>query len=136
MKKGLVFCIVAVLLLLSGCHHYTNDKVEHNLVKQIIITGQSENETIHRYYDTPDKMRQVLAYIRSVSGSFDAQTDPADTSGRTIRITTVCADDTQKIYQQKDNEYFQVGTGRWQQIDPELGETLWELIRQTPSDAQ
>ena len=120
-------------MLLSACHRYSNDRVAHKIVKQIIITGQSEGETFHRYYDTPDKMRKVLHYIRNVSGGFNAQTDPSDSS-RTIRITTVHNDDTQKVYLQKENQYFQTGNEGWTQIDPELGASFWEWIRQIPSD--
>lgn len=136
MKKWLFICVAITGLLLSGCRHYSNPSMESNLVTKIIITGQTDTETIHRYYDTPEKMRQVLLYIRSVRRGFQAQVDPTTIDGRSVCITTISADDTQKVYQQKDNQYFQIDTGVWQQIEAERGEKLWELIRQLPSDPE
>ncbi len=136
MKKWLYICITIAGLLLGGCHHYSNPSMDSNLITRIIITGQTDTETIHRYYDDPEKMRQVLLYIRSVRRGIHTLTDPSITEGRSVRITTISADETEKVYQQRDNQYFQLDTGVWQAIDEEKGEKLWELIRRLPSDPE
>ena len=135
-KRFLSFVIVATLLLTSGCHRGSNQNTGSNVVSSILITGQSDTETIRRYYNTPDKIRLVLLYIRSVSGGFTAQVDPTTLPGSSIRILTVSADNTQKVYQQKSDCYFQSATGTWQEIDPEKGAKLWKLLKQTPSDPE
>ena len=136
MKRRLFLGLVATILLLSGCQHYSNPSMERNLVTQIIITGESEAGSIHRHYDSPEKMRQVLLYIRSVRRGFHGQVDPPAMEGSSICITTVSADNTQKVYRQNNDQYFQLDTGVWQQIDPKNGAALWELLMQLPSDPQ
>ena len=136
MKRGIFLCLAAVLLLLGGCRHYSNPSMERSLVTKIIITGETEDGSFRLYYDSPEKMRLVLLYIRSVGRGFQAQEDPTALEGSSICITTVSADDTQKVYRQKDDRFFQIGTGAWQELDPEKGRTLWELLRQLPSDQE
>ena len=136
MKRGMILCLAAVLFLLSGCRHYSNPSMERKLVKEIIITGETEEGSFRLYYDSSEKMRLVLLYIRSVRRGFQAQEDPTALEGPSICITTVSADDTQKVYRQKSDRFFQVDTGVWQELDPEKGRTLWELLRQLPSDPE
>ena len=136
MKRRLFLCLVATILLLSGCQHYSNPSMEHNLVTKIIITGETEDGSFRLYYDSPEKMRLVLLYIRSVRRGFQAQEDPTALEGPSICITTVSADNTQKVYRQNNDQYFQLDTGVWQQIDPKNGAALWELLMQLPSDPQ
>ena len=136
MKRGIFLCLAAVLFLLGGCRHYSNPSMEHNLVTKIIITGETEDGSFRLYYDSPEKMRLVLLYIRSVRRGFQAQEDPTALEGPSICITTVSADNTQKVYRQKNDQFFQIDTGVWQELDPEKGRTLWELLRQLPSDPE
>ncbi len=136
MKIRLFLCLAAAVLLLGGCRHYSNPSMAHSLVTQIIITGQSETGPIHRYYDSPEKMRQVLLYIRGVRRGFETQEDPSAVEGCSVCITTVSADNTQKVYRQKNDQFFQTDTGLWQELDPEKGRQLWELLQQLPSDPQ
>ena len=136
MKRGIFLCLAAVLFLLGGCRHYSNPSMEHNLVTKIIITGETEDGSFRLYYDSPEKMRQVLLYIRSVRRGFHGRVDPPAMEGSSICITTVSADNTQKVYRQNNDQYFQLDTGVWQQIDPKNGAALWELLMQLPSDPQ
>ena len=136
MKIRVLMCIAALSLLLYGCHHYTNPSVDRAIVTQIVISGQTADGPIHRYYNSPDKMRQVLLYIRKASVGFHAQVDPDTVDGPSVSISTVSVDNTRKVYHQKSNEFFQTEAGVWQQLDPEAGAGLWELIRQLPSDPQ
>jgi hypothetical protein len=136
MKRRLFLCLVTALLLLTGCRHYSSPSMAHTLVTRIIVTGQSEDGPIHRYYDSPEKMRQLLLYIRSVRRGFETQEDPASLEGCSVSITTICADNTQKVYRQKNDQFFQTETGLWQELDPEKGQALWTLLQQLPSDPQ
>jgi hypothetical protein len=110
--------------------------VDRAIVTQIVISGQTAEGPIHRYYGSPDKMQQVLLYIRKASTGFHAQVDPDTVEGPSVSISTVSVDNTRKVYHQKNNDLFQTDTGVWQQLDPEAGADLWELIRQLPSDPQ
>ncbi len=136
MKRGIFLCLAAVLFLLGGCRHYSNPSMEQSIVTKIIITGETEEGSFRLYYDSPEKMRLVLLYIRSVRRGFQAREDPTTLPGPSICITTISADDTQKVYRQKNDQFFQIDTGVWQELDPEKGRTLWELLRQLPSDPE
>ena len=136
MKRGLYLCLAAVLFLMSGCRHYSNPSMERNLVTKIIITGETEEGSFRLYYDSPEKMRLVLLYIRCVRRGFQTPEDPTSLEGPSISITTISADDTQKVYRQKNDRFFQIDNGAWQELDPEKGRTLWELLQLLPSDPE
>ena len=137
MKKKLFICALVIgLWMLGGCHHYTNGDFDSNLVTKIVITSQTDTETVYRHYDDPQKMRQVLLYIRSISTPFATLPEPEEPLEQSISITTFSADQTVKTYQQKGTLYFQEGADGWQKIDPEKGRRLWMLIQAMPSDPE
>ena len=134
MKKWLMFVCVAVCL--TGCGREADVAVQRNVVTQITITCQTETELIQRQYTSPEKMRAVLLYIRSIGSTFDAPQEPDAAEGNRVQITTVSADKTVKHYYQQGRKYFQKGEGKWQTIDPEKGENLWRIIKLLPSDPE
>ncbi len=134
MRKWLI--LVCVALCLIGCGRKNKPNVQHNVVTEITITCQADGELIQRRYTTPDKMRAVLLYIRSVRASFDAPEEPDASEGYRVQITTVSADKTVKHYYQQGQKYFQIGEERWKIIDPEKGANLWMIIKLLPSDPE
>lgn len=136
MKRRFVLCLTVVALALSGCRHYSNPGMEQTLVTKILITAETENGSIRRYYDSPEKMRQVLLYIRSVQRGFETKEDPTALPGRSICITTFSVDDTKKVYRQKCDLYFQTDAGVWQDLDPEKAQSIWDLLYRLPSDPE
>ena len=135
-KRFLGFLLAALCMLLFGCQRKQSNIVQSNVVTRIDITCESAGEIIHRSYTTPDKMRLVLLYIRSVSSPFASLPEPEEPDLRKISITTVSANKTEKVYRQHGDRYFQGNAGGWQKIDPEKGGILWELIQSIPSDPE
>ena len=134
MKKWmLLVCLAAVL---AGCHRKNDTTVQRNVVTSITVTYRTDSETLHRYYTSPEKMRSVLLYIRSVSSPFSAPEAPEEGAGDTFHITTVSADKTTKTYRQQGQRYFREGEGSWQLIDPEKGANLPLLLKLLPSDPE
>lgn len=134
MKRWLL--LVCVALLLAGCGPRVDTTVRKNLVTEIIITCQTDTETVERRYTSQAKMRSVLLYIRSVRSPFDAPQQPQEGEGKRVCITTVCADQTKKEYWQVGERYFKEGDGNWRQIDSEKGAYLWTIIKLLPSDPE
>ena len=135
MKKWLLGVLVAAMcVLLLACKTKQNDTVQSSVVTRIDITCESAGEIIQRSYTSPDKMRLVLLYIRSVRSPFASLPEPEGQSLRKISITTISANNTTKCYRQHGDRYFQENAGGWQAIDPEKGGILWELIQSIPSD--
>lgn len=137
MKKWRLGVFLAIIcMLFVGCHREKDSNVQNNVVTRIDITCESGEEILQRSYTSPDKMRLVLLYIRSVSSPFASLPEPEDPGLRKISITTVSANNTTKVYRQHGERYFQEGSGGWQKIDPEKGGILWELIQSIPGDPE
>lgn len=136
MKKGLLFVLAAATLLLSGCHRGTNISVQRNVVTRIEIECEYQGYRFRRQYTSPEKMRLVLFYIRSVRSPFTVEPGEDAHTGSNLRITTVSADETTKTYHQMADRYFQEGRNGWEKIDPEKAAKLWDVILTTPSDPE
>ncbi len=133
MKKGSI-CLL-LCLLLTGCAPAPAQRsLSSQVVRQITVTAESCGHTTRRYYNTNGKMQQLLLYIRKLSPLFATDADPESLTGRTICITMTCADGTRHIYRQKNDRYFQTGTGPWQKIAPGKNSDLWRILLRTPSD--
>ncbi len=79
-------------------------------------------------------MQRVLLHIRSLGPLFSPDVDPEPLAAHTICITLTCADGSRKIYLQKAERYFRSGDAAWQQISPEKGSSLLQVLQETPSD--
>ena len=135
MKKLLLSITLGVFLLLTGCHRPDDGQMRAYLVKEVKVTSQSSDVTVHRYYNTSPKMQLILLYIRSVSSRLQPEVDPETVPGRLVQITTVNADSSQKEYLQKNDRYF-LSDGQWRLINPEQGAKLWQLLLTIPSDPE
>ena len=137
MKKRLFFVVLAAgMLLWGGCHRSKDVSVQRSVVTKIIVTCDDGQEQISRHYTSPEKMRPVLLYIRSVRSPFTIQPSEDALQGRSIHITTISADETTKVYTQRSDKYFQEGSGGWEKIDPEKAADLWDVLLSMPSDPE
>ncbi len=132
-KKGIFCGIMALILALSGCSRQVpQNSVAAHVVRSIHI--QWEEEPAGRFYNTDAKMEKILLYIRRLKPLSSADTDPEALEGPTVRITLVCADNSTKVYRQKQDRFFQSGSGPWQQMREDKGALLWQILADTPSD--
>ncbi len=137
MKKRIAaMALAAALTFLTGCHRGTPGGVAGHMVTEITVTCETCTAFTRRYYNTPEKMQRILLYVRGIGPRFTPAEDPEALGGQTICITMTCADNSRKIYRQKDALYFQGGTGLWKQIDPAKGIDLWRLLHEMPSDPE
>ena len=135
MKKPLLSILLVILcLLMTGCHKEKESPIKSSIVTRMDILCEDGDEVIRRCYTSPDKMRLLLLYFRSVRSPFASLPEPQEQGLRKIHITTVSANHIVKVYRQYGDRYFQEGDGGWQQIEPEKGGILWELIMSLPDD--
>lgn len=127
---------ILVCTILVGCHRKQDTSVQSSVVTRIDITCQQGDEVTQRSYTSPEKMRLVLLYIRSVSSPFASLPEPEDPNVKKIKITTTSVNNITKVYHQHGEQYFQEGNGGWQKINPEKGGILWELIMAIPGDGE
>ena len=57
-----VLCISAAML--CSCKQNHSQKPVFRAVTQVDIVTEYEDQLIHRHYNTPEKMRPVLLYLR------------------------------------------------------------------------
>jgi hypothetical protein len=120
--------------MLSGCGCHKQDP-QAVVVERVEVTSQHGAETLERTYTKSVKMKAILNYLRWLRPQFGADCDPEQIPGDEYIITVTLSDGEQEIYQQKTNGYLRKNEGRWENIDPEKGIMLYEIISQMGSDA-
>jgi hypothetical protein len=122
--------------LLWGCRNRGAVDVTSHIVTEISITCHYGAQQSYRYYNTHEKMQQVLLYLRAVSPGFTPKDDPETLDGTIVHITLHRADGSIKVYRQKDDRYLQEGDNSWKQIKAEWGADLWRILQENESDPQ
>jgi hypothetical protein len=129
-----VSCALLLLTMLSGCGCQKQEPLAV-VVERVEVTSQHGAETLERTYTKSVKMKAILNYLRWLRPQFGADCDPEQIPGDEYIITVTLSDGEQEIYQQKTNGYLRKNEGRWENIDPEKGIMLYEIISQMGSDA-
>ena len=126
-----ILCICTALL--CGCREKEPDAASR-LVSQVDITCQEEDVQISRHYTDPQKMENVLLYLRLLKPKITPQAEASAAEGEIYHIRVRRADNTEILYWQKDHRYFAKGQEPWREIEPEQADGLYRLIRQMDSD--
>ena len=137
MRKQTLVCIFLAVAALLGCRGREPMPAPGvRLVKQIVVTCEDGADFTRRFYNTDEKMRYILHFVRSMGIQDTPDTDPETVHARTICISITFSDGSQKLYRQKGDRYFQEGTGPWREISPEKVSGLYQAILTTPSDPE
>lgn len=129
--------VIFISLFLCGCTHYAPPGENHpvRVVTRIDVTGTQEG-ILRRYsYSTPDKMRAILSYIRSLEPDRFTPITPDTFRSDAYEIVLIQSDGSKTIYHQIYDEYLQKNDGPWQAIDKARGGSLPQLLALLPSDA-
>lgn len=133
MKK---WCISGLLILLMcGCGIRRQEPLV-TVVEKVEVAGSHQGEVFVRTYTKSQKMMAVLNYLRWVRPQYKADCDPEMIPGDEYTITLTLSDGEQEIYRQKTNGYMRKDTGRWENIDPEKGVMLYEIVSQMAGDEE
>ena len=131
MKLFKSILIILLLCMLSGCG---GDRVGetkpagYRVVTQIhVFQRNTFGETEYRYED-PERMQQILNYLRWVDPYGIPEEDPMTQPGEEFVIRMYYSDGTTKIYHQRCDRYLRVGEGAWKKIAPERGRELRGLL--------
>lgn len=129
-KLFVLLCFCAVIL--CGCSPKHTGSVYH-AVTQVDIVTKYENQLIRRHYNTPDKMRPVLLYLRLLK----PQGKPVETAeplSDIYLITVTLSDGQRHYYRQAAHRYFSKENGPWRAIDPAQAVQLYSIMKDLPSD--
>ena len=128
--------ILLVLLLCGCCSIDAEIPGQPKLVTEIEVTYQSGPIRMHRRYDTSDKLRAVLTYFRTLKLYGNADTEEANLSGSEARVIVFYSDGSQKVFEQRNDQYLRTDDGPWQYIDPDQGQDLLLLLKLLESDSE
>ncbi len=133
--KGIKIAVAVLLLFgifgICGCQKKEPLAV---VVEKVEVVSYHGNETLERTYTKSAKMSAILNYLRWLRPQFGADCDPEQIPGDEYTITVTLSDGEQEIYEQKTNGYLRKDEGRWENIDPEKGVMLYEIISKMGSD--
>ena len=129
--KWIAILLLTISLTGCGCHA---EKPLVTVVEKVEVVGNYQGETLLRTYTNSQKMTAVLNYLRWLRPQYKADCDPELIPGDEYTITVTLSDGQQEIYRQKTNGYLRKNDGRWENIDPEKGVKLYEIISQMEGD--
>lgn len=122
-----------LVIFLSGCGCQKTQTLI-TVVEKVEVVGSYQGETLLRTYTKSQKVTAMLNYLRWLRPQYKADCDPEVIPGDEYTITVTLSDGEQEVYRQKTNGYLQKDDGRWENIDPEKGVMLYEIISQMEDD--
>ena len=126
-----LFCFVAVIL--CSCSQNNPSNTIFRAVTQVDVVTKHDDQLIRRHYNTPEKMRPVLLYLRLLK-PYGNPVLP-DASADDVYLISVSLSDGQRhYYRQASHRYFSIENGPWKHIDPAQAAWLYGILRDLPSD--
>ena len=134
-RVGVIGALLCLAMVLTGCGRDKNAPLIA-VVEKVEIVSHHGEETLSRTYTKSNKMTAVLNYLRWLQPAHKADCDPEQIPGDDYMITVTLSDGEREIYRQKTNGYLQKNNERWENIDPEKGIMLYEIISQMEGDGE
>lgn len=138
-KMTVIYLSMILLLITAGCNHMMQRPSEteaYRVVTQIDVLYQKDRIVSDGSFFDPEKMQKILYYLRSVSPYGTPTEDPEQASGSNFYITLRYSDNTQKVYQQRDNRFMRIDGGPWKRIDPKRAMMLIQILETMDSDTE
>ena len=128
------FCVLLVsMLMMCGCGKYHTKPVSEVVTTIDILTAR-DGQLLRRHYNTPEKMRSVLLYLRLLKHS-QLQEPIQEPEGEDIFLITVTLSSGRKrYYRQAKHRYFSFDGGPWRSIEPSTAAMLYGILRELPED--
>ncbi|MBE6917223.1 MAG: hypothetical protein E7470_04900 [Ruminococcaceae bacterium] len=135
-KIAVIFLSMILALITAGCAHLQrpSETEAYRVVTQIDVRYQKDRIVSEGSFFEPEKMQKILYYLRSISPYGTPAEDPAQIQGSDFFITLRYSDNTQKVYQQRDNRFMRIDSGPWKRIDPKRAIMLSQILDTMDSD--
>ena len=130
-------CICILPLMLAGCCRilWEKDPAPYRIVTQVRIVYQNEALQTQRDFCREESIRHILDYLRYVDPYGIPREDPEQVQGRIYYITVIYSDGSERLYEQRADQYMRVDGGKWKRIDPQRALYLSGLFSMMPGDA-
>ena len=130
-KRVYVFFVCSAMM--CGCSQNHTQPV-YEVVTSVDVLTQRDGQLLHRHYDSQEKMRPVLLYLRTLK-HLPIFEPPAEMEGDDIFLITVgLSSGRQRYYRQAKHRYFSFDEGPWRAIDPGSAAGLYRILQALPSD--
>ena len=135
-KKNCICSMFLLLLFLCGCCPILREKdhAPYRIITQVNVAYQNGTLTTQRDFYREESIRHILDYLRYVDPYGIPQEDPEQAQGRIYYITLIYSDGSQRIYEQRADQYLRIDGGDWKRIDPQKALYLSGLFSMMPGD--
>lgn len=135
--KKICVCILPLLVILTGCCRilWQKDPAPYRIVTQVRVVYQNESMEIQRDFYREESIRHILDYLRYIDPYGVPREDPELAQGRNFYITLIYSDGSERIYEQRADQYLRINGGKWKRIDPQKALYLSGLLAMMNSDA-
>ena len=123
-----------LFLLCVGCKSSQANQEGYRVVTQIDVQYRKNPLIAEGTFTAPEKMQQILYYLRKISPYGTPKDDPEQVQGSDFYITLSYSDQTKKTYHQRDNRFMRVDDGPWKRIDPQRALMLTQILESMSSD--
>lgn len=128
------FSLLICMLMMCGCGQNHTQPV-YEVVTSVDVVTARDGQLLRRHYDSQEKMRPVLLYLRTLKHVplFDTVSEP---EGEDVFLITVgLSSGRKRYYRQAKHRYFSFDDGPWRAIDPGNAAGLYRILQALPSDA-
>ncbi len=130
LKLFALFSLCAIIMCGCGANHA---KTVYRAVTQVDIVTKYEDQLIHRHYNTSEKMRPVLLYLRLLK-PLGKPVSVSESEDDIYFISISLSDGARHYYRQAAHKYFSKGNGPWKNVDPKDAAMLYSILSRFPSD--
>lgn len=132
--KKLSICILP-LMLAGCCRIFWQEKPKpYRVIVQVSIVYENKTLQTQRNFHDEENIRHILDYLRYVDPYGIPREDPELVQGRSYYITLIYSDGSERIYEQRADQYMRIDGGDWKRIDPQRALYLSGLFSMMPSD--
>lgn len=136
-RKQIMVILFFFLTLTAGCRSQQSEATApeaYRVVTQIEIVYHHKPIVSEGTFSDPEKMQQILLYLRQISPYGTPAEDPEQAEGSDFYITLHYSDRSKKVYHQRADRFLRINNGPWKRIDPKKAMKLSEILATMDSD--
>lgn len=131
-KKPIILFISFLLIILCSCEK-ENTPTAYRTVTHVDIITKYNGQILGRHYNTPEKIRPVLLYLRLLK-PIGKEIVPDNKNEDIYLITISLSDGDRHYYRQASHRYLSKENGPYKSIDPKMAAELYRILQTFTSD--
>ena len=127
-----LWAILCCMFIMCGCEQNHTGPI-YRAVTQVDIVTWYDQQLIRIGYNTSEKMRPILLYLRLLKPE-GKPVQPDENFENVYLICISLSDGTQHYYRQAAHRYVSIDDGPWKGIDPGYAAKFYGILRELPAD--